>query len=53
MAIMRTLNRRETKANLVRRLSEARWYHAGGDTPNDLLGRIKVEAIIEQEMDRL
>lgn len=53
MAIMRGLNRRETKARLVKRLSEARWYHAFGDSPNDLLGRSKVEAIIAQELDRL
>ena len=53
LAIMRTLNRRETKARLLRRLGEARWYHAFGDTPNDLLGHAKVEQIIEQEMERL
>lgn len=53
LGIMRTLNRRDTKARLLRRLSEARWYHAFGDSPTDLLGRTKVEAIIEQEMDRL
>ena len=53
LAIMRTANRRETRERLLMRLREARWYHAGGDSPEDLLSRAKVEAIIRQEMDRL
>lgn len=50
---MRSSNRQVTKQRLLARLTEARWYHAGGDMPSDLLSRAQVEAIITMELDRL
>jgi hypothetical protein len=50
---VRQLNRNRLEAAILSRMGEARWYHTGGDSPNDLLARSRVEAIIREEMGKL